>query len=42
MFQSIADSLQSMRSAIKGIRDGFLGIVTTIFGKLANTMSQMH
>ncbi len=42
MFQKIADALQSIRAAINGVRDGFLGIVTMIFGKLSNTLSQMH
>lgn len=42
MFSSIADSLQSMRQMFAGIRNGFLGIVTMIFGKLANTMAAMQ
>ena len=42
MFQSIADSLQSMRHMFNGIRNGFLGIVSQIFGKMANTMSQFQ
>lgn len=42
MFSSIAESLQSMRQMFAGIRNGFLGIVSMIFGKLANTMAAMQ
>lgn len=42
MFKSIADSLENMRVMFNGIRNGFLAIVTMIFGKLANTTASMQ
>lgn len=42
MFKSIADSLESMRVMFNGIRNGFLAVVTMIFGKLANTTASMQ
>lgn len=42
MFASIANSLQGLRAAFNGIRNGFLAVVTQIYGKLNNTMTAMQ
>jgi hypothetical protein len=41
ILQTILGSMDSMRSAMAGASNGFLGIVQTTFGKLQNTFQQV-